>query len=305
MVGDGDSAPVRAPAPPPVAGPRAGPRGKLALGYSQRRLLSFTADLSELPIMGPGRLATHTDGGFAFRQSTSGYLLEVPDLPLAEVEIGARRYFTSGPVPRSHTMGPLIGGMVELCVQGRGEMQVEWTGVRKRRAEAIEVSQFIGSLDGASCRAGADYVRSGRLSALLPSAVYAARKCDDPRCREPDQRLFVVTPPSRWVGATMPDSNDLLTPHTGSFTRLELPLTRGRAASATLQVSADHLKQWGASLPELLGTDRLLLTIDAVWPSERDSAALTLSLWAFDGGEGVAGPGAEPSPGVTLLRGRR
>ncbi len=216
---------------------------------------------------------------------------------IAEVNVGRFRGFHPGGTP-AQSFGARPRGNVPptriVCSDVGRDAPATLEGFRTVGwfKESLSYARLEGSFDPAACRGAVTRGARVRAPALVPGLVYAFRERS---ARGLD--LVVVGPPADWVATsalTAPEQND---PRVGTFTRLKIPLERGRASAALMNVSAPALAtflrlrgdqvDWPTH-PMSVGVPVISFTVDVVWPADAEEPEARAFAVAIEpGGEQV------------------
>jgi hypothetical protein len=147
--------------------------------------------------------------------------------------------------------------------------------------EALTFLRLEGSIDSWTCLGRMERIARVRARAVLPGLLYAFRE----RAKDGGEKLVLVGPQSEWFA--MPNDDPQSAPQRtwGSFTRLDLPIERGRAGSALMTVTTFALSSAldasgsrnGAAVERIgySGDPMITLSVEVVWPPSAQAPEAT------------------------------
>jgi hypothetical protein len=297
-------------APPSRARPRAAVEGPRV----PHQLLTLPLDYAALPAAETPRVAKGET--VAFKETSTSVAVVMARGLVSEVEVGPNRYFLNmaGNGFASPGSSNLLDGARFPCAQTQ-PAAARWRGFvpAGMKPGSLDFSELRGKLDPVTCVVEASTRVDVRAAALVPKTLYAFRRCDA-RCddafgRERLETLTVVAPSSSFVLASDAKPDDMINPHVGSFTVVEIPVAAGRAASARIRLPISLFERFralapGASRENVLGASGLEIDVEVVGStSPAEGPSLTLHVSA------LVEPAPRPDPAQPLdprrLRGFR
>ena len=189
--------------------------------------------------------------GFSIVATGDAWLLRMRAPLLAEAIVYGRPSYegSSAVIYSGFTGGTFWQGDASSCGSGvRGEVPARWSGFSPKNwtDEGIDVEVGEGELTLATCRGRTLQFASGRAAALVNGFVYGLRVTRPSGTTGPSETLYLFLPRASQVAASSDPGSLTETADAGSFTRLSFVVTRGKAAAASVRLSAAALRMWSA-----------------------------------------------------------
>lgn len=152
--------------------------------------------------------------------------------------------------------------------------------VRTSSATSLDYARFIGLTERCAIRALGSIKE--RVPSLAPGLVYAYQQCRDVACSS--VALVLVAPPIEFVATNGPSTTPDRGIMNGSFATVKLPLERGVASAATLNLNGQDLAAWrvtwGEKTPSadempMMASRRLSVRVETVWAADDADPEIT------------------------------
>jgi hypothetical protein len=147
--------------------------------------------------------------------------------------------------------------------------------------EALTFLRLEGTIDSWTCLGRMERAARARARAILPGLLYAFRE----RAKDGGEKLVLIGPQSEWFATPNDDPKSAPQRSWGNFTRLDVPIQRGRASSALMNVTTFALSSAldasgsrnGAAVESIgySGDPMITFSVEVVWPSDAASPEAT------------------------------